>query len=501
METGSYHFDRFCLDLGRGTLRRQDGPELTLRPKAFALLRHLLDHPGLLQGREALLETLWPGLIVTDDSLTQCVSDIRRALGDRAAGVLRTVPRRGYVLTAEVRHQEAMPGPAPLPAPAPPPRSPFTARRATLQVPPFLAEAAGGATERLARALAAELTAELIRFEDLRIVTDAAPQDFRLHAEVFATHPGYRLAIRLEDAPSGAGLWADRLDLPDSGLPPATLLVRLASVLDMEIARASLRRARHRPPSALTARDHYLLGRDLHQRGTEAETLAARAHFIAAIAADPEHAVAHAWQAFTVMRFVTHGWGEGDHQAERAEALLLARQAVELAPDSPLCISALAFALALCERWDEAAEMARLALRAGRPADLGTRTSCAEVLSASGFPEEAAAAVREALALDQHGAPRSRAVLGRALLLAGQAEAALTELRWCAARLPDYAPCFRTLVVAAMEMGRPEEARAALRDVKRLQPNWVPGQRPVLWFLRRPADLARFTAAFAAAAG
>lgn len=494
METGSYRFDRFCLDLGRGTLRREEGPELTLRPKAFALLRHLLDHPGLLQGRPALLEALWPGLAVTDDSLTQCVSDIRHALGDRAAAVLRTVPRRGYVLTAEVRRQQVAPPPAPQAAASPPQAA--SASRVTLLAPPFQAEEEAAP---LARALTAELAAELIRFEDLRIVKEPAPQGYRLHGEVFALGQGRRLAIRLEDAVTGAGLWADRLDLPESGLPPALLLVRLASRIDMEIGRDSLRRARHRPAAARTARDHELLGRDLHQRGTEAETLAARAHFIAAIAADPEYAAAHAWHAFTVMRFVTHGWGAGDHQAERAEALLLARQAVELAPDSPLCISALAFALALCERWEEAAEMARLALRAGRPADLGTRTSCAEVLSASGFPEEAAEAVREALALDQHGAPRSRAVLGRALLLAGQPEAALAELRWCAARLPDYAPCFRTLVVAATEAGRPEEARAALQEVKRLRPDWVPGCRPVLWFLRRPADIARFASAFAAA--
>jgi DNA-binding winged helix-turn-helix (wHTH) protein len=104
---GIYRFDRFRLDPWRGVLARDDGTELHLRPKAFALLKLLLDHPGRLFGREELLEGLWPGVIVTDDSLTQCVGDLRQALGDRAAEILRTVPRRGYRLAAEVGYEAA----------------------------------------------------------------------------------------------------------------------------------------------------------------------------------------------------------------------------------------------------------------------------------------------------------------------------------------------------------------------------------------------------------
>jgi DNA-binding winged helix-turn-helix (wHTH) protein len=98
----AYGFDLFRLDLSRAVLRGPDGAERHLRPKAFALLWHLLDNAGRLIGREDLLDALWPGLSVTDDSLTQCVSEIRQALGDRAGHVLRTVPRRGYVLLTEV---------------------------------------------------------------------------------------------------------------------------------------------------------------------------------------------------------------------------------------------------------------------------------------------------------------------------------------------------------------------------------------------------------------
>ena len=99
----AYRFDEFRLDVARGTLHGPGDTVLEVRPKAFALLRFLVENPGRLHGRAELLETLWPGVVVTDDSLTQCISDLRHAFGDRAPHVLRTVPRRGYMLTAEVR--------------------------------------------------------------------------------------------------------------------------------------------------------------------------------------------------------------------------------------------------------------------------------------------------------------------------------------------------------------------------------------------------------------
>src|ERR1700733_2007217 len=96
-----YRFDEFRLDVARGTLLGLGDAVLEVRPKAFALLRFLVENSGRLHGRADLLETLGPDVAVTDDSLTQCMSDLRHAFGDRAVHILKTVPRRGYVLTAE----------------------------------------------------------------------------------------------------------------------------------------------------------------------------------------------------------------------------------------------------------------------------------------------------------------------------------------------------------------------------------------------------------------
>ena len=92
-DDSTYHFDAFRLDVRQGVLLRDDGVELPLRPRSYDLLRHMLDHPHELLRRESLLEALWPGVVVTDDSLTQCVSELRRVMGARGQALLRTVPR------------------------------------------------------------------------------------------------------------------------------------------------------------------------------------------------------------------------------------------------------------------------------------------------------------------------------------------------------------------------------------------------------------------------
>src|SRR3712207_4200312 len=66
-----YRFGGFTLDLSRGSLLAADGAEIALRPKAFALLRHLVQHPGRLVDRDELMRAVWPGVFVTEDSVTQ----------------------------------------------------------------------------------------------------------------------------------------------------------------------------------------------------------------------------------------------------------------------------------------------------------------------------------------------------------------------------------------------------------------------------------------------
>jgi DNA-binding winged helix-turn-helix (wHTH) protein len=100
-DRNAYTFAGFTLDVARGTLRR-GGIETRLRPKSFAVLRHLVEHPGRLVGKQELLDAVWGSTVVTEGSLTQCIIEIRRALGDVGQRLLRTIPRQGFMLDATV---------------------------------------------------------------------------------------------------------------------------------------------------------------------------------------------------------------------------------------------------------------------------------------------------------------------------------------------------------------------------------------------------------------
>ena len=96
-----YRFGEFILEPERASLVRA-GREIKLRPKVFDALRYLIENRGRLVPKEELIQTLWPEAFVTDDSLVQCMVELRRGLDDRSQEILKTVPRRGYIFAATV---------------------------------------------------------------------------------------------------------------------------------------------------------------------------------------------------------------------------------------------------------------------------------------------------------------------------------------------------------------------------------------------------------------
>jgi len=96
-----YRFGEFILEPERASLVKA-GREIKLRPKVFDALRYLVENRGRLVPKEELIQNLWPEAFVTDDSLVQCMVELRRGLDDRSQEILKTVPRRGYIFAATV---------------------------------------------------------------------------------------------------------------------------------------------------------------------------------------------------------------------------------------------------------------------------------------------------------------------------------------------------------------------------------------------------------------
>ncbi|MDZ7651296.1 MAG: winged helix-turn-helix domain-containing protein [Burkholderiaceae bacterium] len=99
-------FEGFRIDAQRRRLLHADGFAIALTPKAFDTLLYLLQHPGEVVEKDALMAAVWPGVVVEDNNLSQAVSTLRKALGDdpEAPRFIQTVPRRGFRLVARVAH-------------------------------------------------------------------------------------------------------------------------------------------------------------------------------------------------------------------------------------------------------------------------------------------------------------------------------------------------------------------------------------------------------------
>ena len=97
----NYHFAEFTLDEERRQLRRGE-EQLHLSPKAFELLQFLAhEHPRALRKQE-LYDRLWPATYVVEANLAMLIRELRRALGDEAHAIIRTIHRFGYALAARV---------------------------------------------------------------------------------------------------------------------------------------------------------------------------------------------------------------------------------------------------------------------------------------------------------------------------------------------------------------------------------------------------------------
>ena len=224
----TYEFDRFILDLKRGVLLA-NGMECALRPKSFILLRHFVENPGRIVNRDEIMQTAWPGVFVTDDSIGQCIRDIRRALGDDEQKLLRTLPRRGYLFTPQMSPatEAAASGAEAVPQAIGPPALPD---RPSIAILPFQNMSGDPEQDYFADGMVEDITTALARIPSLFVAARNSSFTYKgqpivvkqvgrelgvryvLEGSVRKVGGRVRITGQLIDAVSGMHLWADRFD-------------------------------------------------------------------------------------------------------------------------------------------------------------------------------------------------------------------------------------------------------------------------------------------------
>ncbi|MCP3443417.1 winged helix-turn-helix domain-containing protein [Bradyrhizobium sp. CCGUVB14] len=95
-------FAGFKLDQQRAELCSADGVAIKLRPKTFEMLRLFATSGGRVLSKQELMEAVWPNVHVGEDSLFQCIRELRTALGDERRQLIKLASGGGYLLAAEV---------------------------------------------------------------------------------------------------------------------------------------------------------------------------------------------------------------------------------------------------------------------------------------------------------------------------------------------------------------------------------------------------------------
>lgn len=365
-----YRFGPFVIDRASYRLLRGDTP-LEVSPKALDLLLLFAERPGTLVTKDDMLAALWPGLAVTDNALTQVVSDVRQALGDDSSKprYVETVPRRGYRFVAPI---EAI---SPEPATAGAGETAAHAKSArTIAVINFANVTRDSGVAWLSTGIADTVTNALRAIRDLTVIdrdlaARARPGDGR--ADVIVTgsfqRSGDELRITAQavDARTHETLAHARADgsLAAVFRLQDAVVADLTSGLQLTVTPDAAARITARETSSLEAYRALTEGRLKLETLELADVPGAIADFERAIRLDPQYALAYVGLAHA--RFWRFQASRARRRPDR-EALVAAighaRRAVELDPELAEGHAALALFLAAAERRREAVTAGRIAV-------------------------------------------------------------------------------------------------------------------------------------------
>jgi adenylate cyclase len=479
-DTGVYRFGTFVLDLRRGCLHQGD-TEIKLRPKSYAVLRHLATNAGRLVGKDELIETVWPSVVVTDESVARCVSDVRQALGDTRQELIRTVPRRGYLLvTHRVLQLSATGRGGSTACLSSPPGKP------SIAVLPFANLNGDPGQDHFADGTAEEIITSLSRISWLCVVArslsfackgrtaDVAQVGRELGARyvvdgsVRQSGDRVRISVQLVDSVGGTHLWADRFDgaVDDIFDLQDRVAIAVAGVIEPALQAAEIARMAGRQPSDLGAHDLFLRA-DAMMNSSAALFPQALALLLQAIERDPNYGPALSLAAVCCLRMVQNGQST-DRRADNLRGADFARKALRSAPDDPITLANAALALTFVGEEIEA--MMGLVDRA-----LALNPSYARgwyissmLKGWAGQHDAAIDDMNKSLQLN----PRLRigvavyVLFGSAHLFSRRFDEAAANLGLALQEDPNYPTAYRFLAACYAHMGRFKEAREAIERLR-----------------------------------
>ena len=448
-----YCFDGFTLDLGRGCLFSSDRHEIKLRPKSFTTLQYLVQNNGRLISKNELIEAVWPGTAVTDNSLVQCLKEVREALGDSSQHYIKTVPRRGYVFTGltagpesanYVNYVEIVQG-----------LRAKSIRPQKIAVLPFKSLNNSEDDRFLGLGIADTLITRLGTSREIRVRPTSAIQKYAsseldsiaagreqqvdavLEGSIQKSGDKVRVTVRLLNVSDGSTLWVYKSDenFADVFLMEDSVSEKLANALALEFTgKQKQRMAKHYTDNTEAYR-LYAKGVFLRSQMTQDALQKSIECFRRAIALDPNYALAYAGQASSISPLACLGF-MAVREAESTNRALI-NKALELDNELPEAHAALAeFRFFIEWDWDGAEREFKRALEFN-PHESLSLLLYPDVLLIKDRPEEAIAFSKAAFELDPLSARTGKA-LAHTYYYAGKYDQALEQSGKTLELFPNY---------------------------------------------------------------
>jgi DNA-binding winged helix-turn-helix (wHTH) protein/tetratricopeptide (TPR) repeat protein len=480
-------FEGHTLDPARRSLSR-DGELLTLRPQAMEVLCHLAREAGRPVSKTELFQSVWPGISVTDDSLVQCVRDIRRVLRDRHRRIVRTVPRVGYLFAGLV----SMSGDDETTHPPDKSRlSPPSAVPLPTQDRPLAAVARfsdlSGEHAPFIDGLAEDLVTALCRIRWLAVVgRDATPGSaarYQLQGSVRHTGERVRINVHIFEAATGVCLWSEAFDrrVRERLAVQEEIAGRVAAAFESYVSAAEGAGALSQPAEALRPWDLVVRARSLFARVTKADTTTAITLLKELVDVRPDYAPAQSLLGLCLVNAAHMGWIARDQGLPPGRKHAV--RALALDDRDSWAHIALGYWALMERRTDESIAAYRRAVELN-PNSAASRSHLSRGLAFTGLHGEAIEHGEAAMRLAPFD-PQKALFLG-GIAVAKHAAGRFDEaVHWSveAQRLrPGFQGSRRMLCANLALAGRTAEARALLRSLRRdqagLSMSWLTANVP-----------------------
>jgi TolB-like protein len=487
-----YQFAGFTLDLIRGALLSEDGGEISLRPKSFALLRFFVEHPRRLLARDEIMRAIWPDVIVADDGIDQCVRDIRLALGDQEQRILRTVRRRGYNLDVPV---EAITERGYLLETVRVPQTDSACASTTernlpsLAILPFVNLSDAPEHEYFVDGITDELTNNLSRVHRFSVAAHGSAFAYKRRA-MDIREAGRQLGVRyvlegsvgihagqvrvtcfLSETETGNHIWTEKLQASCADLFELQdkIAEAITFAIEPNIQRAEIERIRSKSMENLDAYDLFLRARSEFYTIAPENCDRALALLHRAIYADPNFVLAKACAASCLARRVAHGWAK---PGDRAEGVRLAREAASVDTNDPLTLICVADALGILARDATSAHAAASLALALHPNSIRIQNIVGWTNLWVGDGHAAISHFRDASRLGLHDPSGAYPLMGLAVAyyMIHRPADALTHAEAALRKLPDCVGAHQIMIAALIALGRKDAALAAVAKFRRVTP-------------------------------